>query len=289
MIHRISTKIDDAQLELKLMKLLRHPNIIQLYEAIERPESGSQCIIMEYAPKGDLFDYISENGQLEESKAKKLFTQLVSAVEHMHSKNIVHRDIKPENLLLDANNNLKLTDFGLSTFCAPNSMLNNSCGSPLYSAPEIFRHEPYDGRAADVWAMGVVLFAMVTGEIPWYGYTLRDQVSSILRGEFQFPSYLSAECKHLIKSMLTVAPNKRITIQRIKRHPWVYKSGSMADLWMRSPEYTERTEKRMAQKMRPLAPKTVKDEKKSKSKRRSSPDLSATMSHKSVKLPILVK
>jgi serine/threonine protein kinase len=149
---------------------------------------------------------------------------------------------------------LKVSDFGLSALCTPKTLLKNACGSPLYSAPEILRREPYDGRAADVWAMGVVLFAMVTGEIAWHGATLKDQIPFILKGQYYPPPYLSTECKNLINSMLTVSPSKRATISQIRNHPWLQKCSSMVDITMRSPEFTERMNKLMAQKRHPIAP-----------------------------------
>jgi serine/threonine protein kinase len=121
-----STSTQDVQVEFNMMNMLQHPNIIKPIEVIAHPLTGAQCLVMEYAPGGELFHYINKKGKLEEPEARRLFSQLVDAVEHIHSKNVIHRDIKPENLLLDSNNNLKISDFGFSSFCPLNALLKRA-------------------------------------------------------------------------------------------------------------------------------------------------------------------
>jgi serine/threonine protein kinase len=216
------TTSQDVRVEIDMMRKLQHPHIIKLLDVVTHPDTGALCPVMEYAPNGDLLRRLNNQLQpLYESQAKQLFAQLVSAVEYLHSINVVHIDIKPENMLLDSNGNLKVGDFGLSCTCTPGSLLYYECGTQLYWSPEIFTHRPYDGRSADIWAMGVVLYAMVTRQFPWKGTNECEQVAHAQRGEYQLPEYLSAECSHLIKRMLVVAPAQRATIAEIKQHPWL--------------------------------------------------------------------
>lgn len=211
--------------EINIMKMLQHPNVIRLIDVATHPYTGAACIVMEYAANGELLDLINKNGSLREPEASKLFRQLVLAVEYLHNKNIVHRDIKPENLLLDEDGRLKITDFGLSSVCAPNTLLHDMCGTVLYCASEIFTQLPYDGRAADVWSMGVVLCVMLTGNTPWEGATREEQFTNLsINGNFRFhlPPNLSVECVDLITKMFTIAP-ERATIAEIKQHSWMRK------------------------------------------------------------------
>jgi serine/threonine protein kinase len=209
--------------EISIMKMIQHPNIIQFYDVVTHPDTKAPCIVMEYAANGELLSHINKNGPSTEPEASKLFKQLVLAVEYLHHMNIVHRDLKPENLLLGEDGRLKLTDFGLSAICTPNTLLHNACGTVLYCAAEVFSELPYDGRAADVWSMGVVLCVMLTGDTPWEGTNLEEQAENLIIGKFQLPPELSVECVDLITKMLVVLPPERATIADILQHPWMSK------------------------------------------------------------------
>ena len=143
-----ASDIDRITREIYILKIIRHPNIIQLYEIIEN--SKKIYLVMEYASGGELFDYISNNGKLTEQEACKFYQQLVSGIEYLHNLNIVHRDLKPENLLLDYNKNIKIVDFGLSNIYKANELLKTSCGSPCYAAPEMIANKKYIPLCVDI-------------------------------------------------------------------------------------------------------------------------------------------
>ena len=145
--------------------MMRHPNIIQLFEIIETPKQ--LFLIMEYVSGGELFDYIVKKQKLKEEEACKFFQQILSSIEYLHELGIVHRDLKPENLLLDYQNNLKLVDFGLSNTYEQGQTLKTACGSPCYAAPEMIEGKLYYGSRVDIWSSGVILFAMVAGYLPF--------------------------------------------------------------------------------------------------------------------------
>lgn len=151
--------------EIEILKMIRHPNIIQLFEIIETPKQ--LFLIMEYVSGGELFDYIVKKQKLTEQEACKYFQQIICGVEYLHELGIVHRDLKPENLLLDYQNNLKLVDFGLSNTYKPGETLKTACGSPCYAAPEMIEGKNYYGSRVDIWSCGVILFAMVAGYLPF--------------------------------------------------------------------------------------------------------------------------
>lgn len=140
--------IERVAREIHILKLIRHPNIIQLYEIIETPVK--LFLIMEYASGGELFDYIVTQHRVKEPEACKFFQQILSGIEYIHKLGIVHRDLKPENLLLDDNKNIKIVDFGLSNTYKDNETLNTACGSPCYAAPEMIAGKEYHGLKVDI-------------------------------------------------------------------------------------------------------------------------------------------
>jgi len=146
---------------------------------------------------------------------------MICALEYCHNSLVIHRDLKPENLLLDSDKNIKINDFGLSNVMKPGFFFQTSCGSPLYSSPEILMETNYVGPEVDVWSMGVILFAMVCGYIPWEGNDMRSQVNQAMKAKFNVPDYVSPECNHLIHRMLTVDRHKRATLSELREHPWV--------------------------------------------------------------------
>ncbi|XP_034301766.1 serine/threonine-protein kinase SIK3-like isoform X2 [Crassostrea angulata] len=205
--------------EMRIMKLLKHPHIVRLYQVMETDRM--LYLVTEYASGGEIFDHLVAHGRMNEKEARKKFKQIVAAVAFCHSRNVVHRDLKAENLLLDANLNIKLADFGFSNTFSPGSALKTWCGSPPYAAPELFEGKEYYAPGVDVWSLGVVLYVLVCGALPFDGSSLQSLRSRVLSGKFRVPFFMSTECENLIKQMLTVDPSKRISIQQILNHEWV--------------------------------------------------------------------
>lgn len=207
--------------EIQYLKLLRHPHIIKLYEVITTP--SDIIMVIEYAG-GELFQYIVERGRMPEDEARRFFQQIMCAIEYCHRHKIVHRDLKPENLLLDDHLNVKIGDFGLSNIMTDGDFLKTSCGSPNYAAPEVISGKLYAGPEIDIWSCGVILYVMLCGRLPFDDDYIPTLFKKINGGIYTLPSYLSAEAKHLLSSMLVVDPVKRITIAEIRQLPWFQKN-----------------------------------------------------------------
>ncbi|NWW44197.1 NUAK2 kinase, partial [Pedionomus torquatus] len=203
--------------EIEIMSSLNHPHIIAVHEVFEN--SSKIVIVMEYASKGDLYDYISERQRLTEQEARHFFRQVVSAVYYCHKNGIVHRDLKLENILLDANGNIKIADFGLSNVYQQDKLLQTYCGSPLYASPEIINGKPYKGPEVDSWSLGVLLYILVHGTMPFDGHDYKTLVKQITSGDYREPTKLSDACG-LIRWMLMVNPERRATIEDIATHWW---------------------------------------------------------------------
>ena len=204
--------------EMSILKLVKHKYIIQLYEILQTPKYI--FIIMEYCEGKDLMDYILSKNYLPESEALKYFQQLINALFYLHSQNIAHRDIKIDNLLLDHNKNLKLIDFGLSTKYQQNKLLDQPCGTIVYSAPEVLEGKLYHGMLADIWSCGIVLYGMLFGYLPFSEDDDRINKKNIIEGKFEIPENISLNAKDLLKHMLDINPMTRYTLQEIKAHPW---------------------------------------------------------------------
>ncbi|XP_032865544.2 NUAK family SNF1-like kinase 2 [Tyto alba] len=204
--------------EIEIMSSLNHPHIIAVHEVFEN--SSKIVIVMEYASKGDLYDYISERQRLTEQEARHFFRQVVSAVYYCHKNGIVHRDLKLENILLDTNGNIKIADFGLSNVYQQDKLLQTYCGSPLYASPEIINGRPYKGPEVDSWSLGVLLYILVHGTMPFDGHDYKTLVKQITSGDYREPTKLSDACG-LIRWMLMVNPERRATIEDIATHWWV--------------------------------------------------------------------
>ncbi|KAG6441026.1 hypothetical protein O3G_MSEX001578 [Manduca sexta] len=205
--------------EVDIMKRLDHPHIIKLYQVMET--KNMIYIVSEYASKGEIFDYIAKYGRMAEQAARRKFWQILSAVEYCHERRIVHRDLKAENLLLDANMNIKIADFGFSNYYATGELLATWCGSPPYAAPEVFEGKRYTGPEIDIWSLGVVLYVLVCGALPFDGSTLQSLRDRVLSGRFRIPYFMSEDCESLIRKMLVLEPMKRYTIDQIKKHRWM--------------------------------------------------------------------
>ncbi|KAJ3104865.1 SIK kinase 3, partial [Phlyctochytrium bullatum] len=204
--------------EVRIMKLLNHPHIVRLYEVIDTPKE--LYLIMEYAAGGEVFDYLVAHGRMKEKDARRHFRQIISAVEYCHNLHIIHRDLKAENLLLDSNMNVKIADFGFSNQFNPGQRLNTWCGSPPYAAPELFQGKEYSGPEVDIWSLGVVLYVLVCGALPFDGSTLPKLRARVLAGKFKVPFYMSPDCERLIKKMLVLDPAKRANLEQVKKDPW---------------------------------------------------------------------
>ncbi|CAM4559920.1 maternal embryonic leucine zipper kinase isoform X1 [Lepidochelys kempii] len=221
---RVKTEID-------AMKNLSHQHICRLYHVIET--SKKIFMVLEYCPGGELFDYIISKDRLSEEEARIFFRQIVSAIAYVHSQGYAHRDLKPENLLIDAEHNLKLIDFGL---CAKpkgglDYQLNTCCGSPAYAAPELIQGKAYIGSEADIWSMGVLLYALLCGFLPFDDENVMALYRKIMRGKYEVPKWLSASSILLLHQMLQVDPKKRIAVKHLLNHPWLMQDYSYAVQW----------------------------------------------------------
>ena len=202
------------QREIALMKLFDHPHLIKLIEICE--STKYIFIVLEYAQNGELFDYLIARRSLPLEEAMRLFRQIIYGVDFLHNNSICHRDLKPENILLDDHNNVKIADFGFARWLKQ-STTQTSCGSPHYAAPEVVKGIPYNGKKADIWSCGVILYALLAGRLPFNEPSMRELLAKIKNGIYRMPDF-QPDIKDLVSRMLTVDPEKRITIEQIKHH-----------------------------------------------------------------------
>ncbi|XP_028799139.1 CBL-interacting serine/threonine-protein kinase 5 [Neltuma alba] len=218
--------MEQIKREISVMRLVRHPNVVELKEVMAT--KTKIFFVMEYVRGGELFAKVAR-GKLKEDVARKYFQQLISAVDFCHSRGVSHRDLKPENLLLDENENLKISDFGLSALpeqLRHDGLLHTQCGTPAYVAPEVLRKKGYDGSKADIWSCGVILYALLAGFLPFQNENLMSMYTKVLRAEFQYPPWFSAESRRLISKILVADPERRATIPAIMRVTWFLKGFS---------------------------------------------------------------
>ncbi|CCH58505.1 hypothetical protein TBLA_0A07150 [Henningerozyma blattae CBS 6284] len=217
--------------EIIIMKLLNHPNVLRLYDVWET--DSNLYMVLEYAEKGELFNLLVERGPLPENEAIRFFRQIIIGISYCHALGIVHRDLKPENLLLDHKYNIKIADFGMAALETEDKLLETSCGSPHYAAPEIISGLPYHGLETDVWSCGIILFALLTGRLPFdeEDGNIRNLLLKVQSGQFEMPGNdeISREAQDLISKILTVDPKKRIKTREILKHPLVQKYPSIKD------------------------------------------------------------
>lgn len=209
--------------EIAVMRMVRHPNVVEIKEVMATKQKI--YFVMEYIKGGELFAKIAK-GRLKEDAARKYFQQLISAVDFCHSRGVSHRDLKPENLLLDENENLKVSDFGLSALPEHHrndGLLHTQCGTPAYVAPEVLRKKGYDGAKSDIWSCGVILYVLLAGFLPFQDENLMKMYSKVFKSEFEFPPWFSYDAKRLISRLLVADPQKRITIPGIMKNPWFCK------------------------------------------------------------------
>ncbi|XP_010275074.1 PREDICTED: CBL-interacting serine/threonine-protein kinase 23-like isoform X4 [Nelumbo nucifera] len=210
--------------EISTMKLIRHPNVIRMYEVMA--SKTKIYIVLEFVNGGELFDKIASHGRLKEDEARKYFQQLINAVDYCHSRGVFHRDLKPENLLLDANGILKVSDFGLSALpqqVREDGLLHTTCGTPNYVAPEVINNKGYDGAKADLWSCGVILFVLMAGYLPFEDSNLMQLYKKIFKADFNCPSWFSTSAKKLIKRILDPNPATRISISEVIENEWFKK------------------------------------------------------------------
>ena len=219
-IHR--EDVERIEREISILKKLSHINVIKIHKINEDEEK--YYIFMEYCENGELFHYIVERQRLTEEESSFFFYQLINGLEYIHSENIVHRDLKPENLLLGKNNILKIIDFGLSNFCEVDNFLETPCGSPCYASPEMVSGKKYNGHIIDIWSTGIILFAMMCGYLPFEDQDNDILFKKILKCKIKYPEYLSENVVDLMKKILVREPEKRISLEEIKEHPF-YKKG----------------------------------------------------------------
>ena len=204
--------------EMRMLSELDNEHVIKVYQIYE--DDNHYLIIMEYCEGGELFNYIVKNQKLSENETAFFFYQIIKGVEYIHSKGIAHRDLKPENLLLDKDKKLKIIDFGLSNYFDGFQKLETPCGSPCYASPEMVGGNKYNGFFIDVWATGIILFAMLCGYLPFEDDNNDILFKQILNGKINYPSYLSEMSKDLLNKIIETEPEKRIKIEEIKKHPF---------------------------------------------------------------------
>lgn len=215
--------MEQIKREISVMRLVRHPNVVELKEVMAT--KGKIFFVMEYVKGGELFAKVAK-GKLKEDLARKYFQQLVSAIDFCHSRGVSHRDLKPENLLLDGNEDLKVSDFGLSALPEQlwiDGLLHTQCGTPAYVAPEVLRKKGYDGATADIWSCGVILFVLLAGYLPFQADNLMKMYRKVFKAEFEFPPWFSTDAKCLISKLLVSDPANRISIPEIMQNPWFQK------------------------------------------------------------------
>ncbi|XP_028634223.1 sperm motility kinase 3A-like [Grammomys surdaster] len=205
--------------EVGIMKMMNHPNIISLHQIIETKKKV--FLILELADGCELTECIEQSGFLHEGLARKIFNQLIHAMCYCHDIGVVHRDLKPDNIMVDSTGKVKIIDFGLGALVKPGMKLSRFCGALQFCAPEFFLCQPYDGTKVDTWNLGVLLYFMVTGNLPFEGATYKELESRVLLGRYAIPRHLSKELQELIRFLLTVNPVERPTPKDIMVHPWL--------------------------------------------------------------------
>lgn len=205
-----------VEAEITIMKLIEHHNVLQLYDVYESKKN--LFLVLEYVGGGELFEYLVQRGRLHIKEARKFFRQIVSAIHYCHEYSICHRDLKPENLLLDEKQNIKIADFGMASVQVEDDFLETSCGSPHYACPEVVRGIRYDGKKADTWSCGVILYALIVGCLPFDDDNLRVLLEKVKKGTFTVPPFVPDDCVDLIRKMVVVNPDERYTLSEVRRH-----------------------------------------------------------------------
>lgn len=196
--------------EITMMKLMNHPNIMRIYDVYEGEKQ--LYLILEYVEGGELFDFLVNRGKLAPLEALGYFKQIIYGLNYAHTFSIIHRDLKPENILIHSLNPplVKIADWGMAAFAPPTLQLETSCGSPHYASPEIVNGHKYTGTATDIWSCGVILYALLTGRLPFDDKNVRTLLGKVKAGRYEMPVYIDPLAKDLLSRMLVVDVNKRI-------------------------------------------------------------------------------
>eukprot|EP01004_Peranema_trichophorum_P009927 NODE_867_length_2289_cov_45.612188_g741_i0.p1 GENE.NODE_867_length_2289_cov_45.612188_g741_i0~~NODE_867_length_2289_cov_45.612188_g741_i0.p1 ORF type:complete len:462 (-),score=68.90 NODE_867_length_2289_cov_45.612188_g741_i0:851-2236(-) len=217
------SSLDRVEREIAILRLMNHPCVTKMYDVIQT--KTHLLIVLEYMPGGDLYQYLVKNAMngLPVHVAFRFFYQLLSGTKYCHSCSICHRDIKPENILLDeTQENIKLTDFGMSNLIKDDQLLETSCGSPHYAAPEIIQGRKYDGTKSDVWSLGVMLFGLFAGRLPFDDREIPKLLDKVCRNQYTMPGHFDGKLRDLVRRMLTTDPDARYTLNQVMEHPfWV--------------------------------------------------------------------
>ncbi|CDZ98556.1 serine threonine-protein kinase [Phaffia rhodozyma] len=215
---KLKKYIQGIEREITILKLVDHPNIMRLLDVFE--DDKYLYLVLEFVQGGELFDYLVQRRYLQPPEALRYFQQIIRGVDYCHHFNICHRDLKPENLLLDQNMNIKIADFGMAVLQPVGEWLDTSCGSPHYASPEIVAGKKYHGGASDIWSCGVILFALLTGRLPFDDANIGILLQKVKAGRFEIPSGVPRSARDLIEKMLVVDPKKRIKMSEIFAHPF---------------------------------------------------------------------
>jgi serine/threonine protein kinase len=199
--------------EIDILRFLHHPHILEIYDVLY--DQAHICVLSEYCSGGTLHRLVVEHGSLDYRDLQHYFYQLVIALQFLHSHGIAHRDLKPENILIDKNGNVRLADFGLSRQFRPDALLSTPCGSPFYSAPEVLLGRAYDGVRSDLWSLGVVLFAIATGTLPWTARTRPLLLAEVCRASFTIPASVESAVAALVAGLIRVDPAERLSTQEL--------------------------------------------------------------------------
>ncbi|KAF7344601.1 Protein kinase domain-containing protein [Mycena sanguinolenta] len=216
--------------EITMMKLMNHPNILRIYDVYEGAKE--LFLVLEYVEGGELFDFLVNRGRLPPEEAREYFKQIVYGLNYAHTFSIIHRDLKPENILIASLSPplIKIADWGMAAFAPPALQLETSCGSPHYASPEIVNGERYQGNATDIWSCGVILYALLTGRLPFDDKNVKVLLAKVKSGKFEMPGWIDPLATDLLSRMLVVDVSRRITIPEIMSHPWLLStSKTLAD------------------------------------------------------------
>lgn len=211
-----------------MLKRAKHKNIVRLYEYFETEKH--LLFVIELCAGGDLLTYVRRRRRLKEDVAKCLFKQIIESLAYCHRKSILHRDIKLDNILLDADGNVKLCDFGVGKIVKKGEKMTEQCGTPAYIAPEILRDQGYYGYSVDIWSAGVVLYAMLYGTVPFKANNMNDLQKMIMKAKYTLREDISVEARDLLKGLMEKDPAKRMTISEVLLHTWLADAQDSRDL-----------------------------------------------------------
>jgi serine/threonine protein kinase len=212
--------LEHFERETRLLQFLRHPNIVELHDIVYQPENI--ILIMEYCEHGDLLEEMEKSDGLEICRVRSYTYQLLKGLQCLHEKGFAHRDLKPENILICSNSVVKIADFGLARAVPPSGMMTTMCGSVHYIAPEVLQELPYDGRKADIWSLGILLFAMHLNHIPWSSHDGPSVVREIIEGEMICPAAMAHEIREIVQMCTMRNPKERPTVSDLLEFPWLH-------------------------------------------------------------------